>query len=367
MGIVNNNGFVGFCTPISYEGGLLEAIDSYFVSSATYTCARVITASKIQNNTFSVSMETQSQSALKCWIKRISYLTVIIPIVMLVAKGIFRLCYAFKDNESNIVKLNLAVKQLTILKKEDSTLQNTIGKVETILGYRDLAVVECFENHALHDAVTDITHKVRTDEKLKKIWTVFLDAVDKLELVYPNGDSMPLDFSPEKALVNQTELKKTLLDVELLNSGSSRYEQDKKEIADIFVEAFSDVGSLSESLEWIFNGNYVLLSRDHETKQIKGFSAVDKVNTKEKPSWSVNVFARKANAAKLGVGKRLMEYVTCLFGNDIPMRLQVRSNNTPAITLYEQFGFKKIYVKPNCYSLPTIDGNVMVRQKDKGT
>ena len=69
------------------------------------------------------------------------------------------------------------------------------------------------------------------------------------------------------------------------------------------------------------------------------------------------------NYRRLGIGsqliqefeKNLPEYINDIF-------LEVRESNSPAIGLYEKYGFKKISIRKNFYSNPDENAVVMIKK-----
>lgn len=373
---------LNFNTPVCFNNKtdqphpVLEWIDSYFVSSEKYLCGRV---TSIKDRIFEVSIKTQTQRPLTCWIKRLSYLTVIIPIIMLIAKSIFRYVYTF---EIENLKQKKVIRLLNEFKQGDNdslkNVQTQLKKVEQILSYRGLAVNEAFENHALHDCMTDITIQAKNNESSKKTWGVFLEAMDNLKLIYPGGKCVKLDTSPEKLLLAGSELKDQKIVVEMLSPDSLELKKINDEIFEIFNESFANKTSSRDILE-ILNRYYsfsFVVAKDETTQKVLGFSAVQLINGmiqkflgdsviesegSVRPKWLIGSFARKANAAKRGVATQMMKFLTEQVFNKQPSYLQVRTNNDQAIKLYENFGFEKMSVLKDYYSDPNQDAYLMLR------
>lgn len=65
-----------------------------------------------------------------------------------------------------------------------------------------------------------------------------------------------------------------------------------------------------------------------------------------------------------GIAKALIK---AQMQNDMEfITLEVRPSNTPAIKLYESFGFEKVGKRPNFYSNPTEDALLMTKYFSKG-
>lgn len=64
---------------------------------------------------------------------------------------------------------------------------------------------------------------------------------------------------------------------------------------------------------------------------------------------------------RCGYGRKLFEKVCEIAKNDCVslFTLEVRSNNTPAVSLYEALGFKRVGVRKNYYTNPAADAILM--------
>lgn len=57
----------------------------------------------------------------------------------------------------------------------------------------------------------------------------------------------------------------------------------------------------------------------------------------------------KEDCRKLGIGSKMVEFLLKQCSNCSSVSLEVRCSNTPAIKLYEKFGFKKTIIRKNYY------------------
>lgn len=69
---------------------------------------------------------------------------------------------------------------------------------------------------------------------------------------------------------------------------------------------------------------------------------------------------------RLGIGRKMLEKVIDQCGQlDIKdVTLEVRIGNKPAISLYEEFGFKEEGIRPNFYEKPNEDALIMWRRQN---
>jgi ribosomal-protein-alanine N-acetyltransferase len=67
-----------------------------------------------------------------------------------------------------------------------------------------------------------------------------------------------------------------------------------------------------------------------------------------------------------GIASRLLATLLQRVGEDASLTLEVRTSNTPAIALYERFGFRSAGVRPRYYQDNGEDAVIMWRTKDGG-
>ncbi len=102
---------------------------------------------------------------------------------------------------------------------------------------------------------------------------------------------------------------------------------------------------------------YIVLSIDNEIVGYIGY-------------WIKNPYVEITNVAvgkryqRHGYAKQLVAY--CLedgMKNKAPIfTLEVRVSNTPAISLYESFGFKRVSIRKNYYTDPIEDAHLMMKE-----
>jgi ribosomal-protein-alanine N-acetyltransferase len=77
--------------------------------------------------------------------------------------------------------------------------------------------------------------------------------------------------------------------------------------------------------------------------------------------WHLMNIAVDPASRRRGIGKALLEALLQRAGREEPYTLEVRPSNTPAITLYEQFGFRSAGVRPRYYQDTGEDALIMWR------
>ncbi len=132
-------------------------------------------------------------------------------------------------------------------------------------------------------------------------------------------------------------------------------EEDVTGVAEIEKECFASPWSeksLSEELE---NGNAHFLVADING-EIAGYMGTISVFGE----CSVTNVAVKEKHRNKGIASSLLQRAilnSLYFGDDF-ITLEVRKSNTPAISLYEKFGFQKMGERKNFYRLPTEDAYI---------
>lgn len=280
-----------------------------------------------------------------------------ISVIILLAKARHSLKNGPKHRDY-LQSLNGFAKRIKSL--NNSSMENSIDKVKKILKYKNLELPQSFENHLFHDHITSITYLVKNDKKLKKIWAVFLNTIDHLTFTYPSGKQVVLDVKPEKALLEQKKANNHKISFETMDETSANYQQELKEIFNIFNESFSWKVSESFFINDIkTNLKKVLLVRDSKNGEILGYSGLSLNKEAGQKVWCMRSFARKANAAKRGVGNFLMEKLVQEFFSKQSVYLQVRENNEIAIDLYKKYGFKIVKQIDGYYRYPDENAYIM--------
>jgi len=211
--------------------------------------------------------------------------------------------------------------------------------------------------HELHNDITDITlEMLKAENNQKNLWNQFLITANQLDLVCPRSIFVPLDLSQEIALFSNPENRPSITVQEAKDLSEDEYQ----EIAAIYNEAFNfyeefrcfhytskAIKTMTASRDTVF-----LIARDEKTRAILGvveYELPDKAKkTFEKEQYNsedvyggyIANFARKASAARLNIGKILMQNL--LDGparNEEMIHLHVYEKNRAAQNFYKKFGF----------------------------
>lgn len=109
--------------------------------------------------------------------------------------------------------------------------------------------------------------------------------------------------------------------------------------------------------------NIMLLAKDNG--QIVGCASLNRLPRRMKHRGDFAVSVRKSHWNQ-GIGSRLLEQIVQFAKNNHfrQIDLQVRSDNTAAIHLYEKYGFRKIYTYPGFFRMggQDIDFEIMLLQ-----
>jgi len=254
--------------------------------------------------------------------------------------------------------ISLPKNQLNILdevgkKIASPGLINTIDHVKQVLARNTIQFAQCYEHHALHQEVTDITDAIKTKEDLKPIWKVFLNGLKGTPVHYPDGTTIYLDFSQELKRLNGVVQN---LITETLDPKSPSLDQDIDQVYRLEEECFGEKNTFSRrEYKALFSkkDTTTIVVRDQSTKTILGVLFYRVEESPEGPQLHICRVGRKAEAAKLKIGDKLFSH---LFSKNLKayrkIFLEVRKSNGPAIALYRKFGFEKVKCTPSYYSYP---------------
>jgi len=217
-------------------------------------------------------------------------------------------------------------------------------------------------DHAnLHDELTGITKKIKNYPQLQQIWLDFLYSIHNQEFLYPDKKQTTLlDVTPEMSY-----LQNSIASNIQITKTTDFDAKDKEAIWEIANESFGAVElPLKESFELWYTSSSVscLTARDEQNSSILGLLLFANTESEVK----VNIVARKANAAKRGIGFKLME---TLIKDHLPkgkkITLCVRESHTSAQTFYRSFGFEDSHlIDPADEACPWEKDLVMIRNSD---
>ncbi len=126
-------------------------------------------------------------------------------------------------------------------------------------------------------------------------------------------------------------------------------------IAELETECFSEPWSENAIIEAAKYGTLFFAAEDNG--KILGYLGVKPVLGEGFISnVAVTKSARGSGVGSMLVGKMLQRAKKI---NLESVTLEVRVSNTPAIALYEKFGFKTVGIRPRFYSHPTEDAKIM--------
>lgn len=220
-------------------------------------------------------------------------------------------------------------------------------------------------DHAnLHDELMGITHKIKDYPQLKEIWSNFLSSIHDQEFLYPDKKQTTLlDVAPEiNYLQNQVDSNIQITKTTDFDA------KDKEAIWKIANESFGTVELFSKEFfeSWYTSSSVVCLTaRDEQDGSILGLLLFADTKSEVK----VNIVARKANAAKRGIGFKLMD---TLIKDYLPKgkktTLCVRESHTSAQKFYKSFGFEDSHLTDSMEeACPKEQDLVMIRNADQQT
>jgi ribosomal-protein-alanine N-acetyltransferase len=95
-------------------------------------------------------------------------------------------------------------------------------------------------------------------------------------------------------------------------------------------------------------------------RQLQGFLICSRYDQ----AWHVMNIAVDPPARRGGVAEALLESLFERAGSERPYTLEVRTSNTPAIALYERFGFRNVGTRPRYYADTGEDAIIMWRMME---
>lgn len=273
----------------------------------------------------------------------------------------------------NYFEIYIAELGSLVIASNDSIISKSINKIRTLVVGNHFIFTMPADHHMLHDQVTAITLRVRSEENLKIIWGIFLNSIDKRKAQIIGNQDVVLDFTTEIAYLNNPNKNPGRIQVEqwVLSSKAEdqvKNKEDLAEMAAISLEAFGehDAYPLDYITELVQDPNgVVIVARDELTKKIEGYiiakqEIAEDADLQEVIQWHIMHVVRRANTSKRGIANALfMKCLDILKPKKQTIYLEVRESNTAAQELYKKFGFEEYESTPNFYSHPTETGIVM--------
>lgn len=134
------------------------------------------------------------------------------------------------------------------------------------------------------------------------------------------------------------------------------------QIAALERDCFSDPWSETLLEDALFNPQASFIAAEDDEGHILGYAGLHAVLDEG----YIDNIAVTPDARRHGVASALLD-VFCRFGaaHLAFLTLEVRKSNTPAIALYEKFGFQQTGLRPGYYQHPQEDALIMTREFPK--
>lgn len=257
-----------------------------------------------------------------------------------------------------------------IYAKIAQSFRKLIEKIQEIVKGDFLSFNHEYDNHRLHDLVTEVTLKVRNDPKVKASWESFLMSLDKRRVSCTDGQFVSLDFNPELRLLKELQSLPTQnqMRVERLTSQTLNLVHIALQIDAISRESFASTERNIPDLTTLLASakEAVFIAKDTVNEEVLGFAIVRDESQQKELKHHIMSFARKASAAKRGVANMIFKHI---FANHIPPQsptvLEVRKSNEVAVQLYKKFRFEIVKTTPAYYHNPTESAHEMVRKPEE--
>lgn len=102
---------------------------------------------------------------------------------------------------------------------------------------------------------------------------------------------------------------------------------------------------------------------DEDEPRLVGYGGIAMLGPRTDPEFEVHTVGVDPAYQRRGIGRHLMDQLTHAVDEfDAQMFLEVRTDNDPAIALYERFGFEKLAVRKNYYQPSGADAYTMTRK-----
>lgn len=239
---------------------------------------------------------------------------------------------------------------------KDKKVEDKFKGLRNFLTYPLEQFRQTFQNHELHNALTFVADRI-TDYKrpdLKKVWKVFLEHLNHTKVLYPDGQTVELDFTTE---LERLEGKHIIPEMDVLDPESATYDQDLQQLEELQRVCFGRIGTfvkdqLKQELAQPDSG--CVLARREGSQEIIGFGWY----SKKEGIVNINGLGHAPGAARLSIGDRLLTSIIRLQPQGQPIQLLVRVSN-PARNLYANWGFVEKEKIPNYVDEPTEDALLM--------
>ena len=235
--------------------------------------------------------------------------------------------------------------------------RDCMDRVGKAFASSSLHLSRAYDLHRLHGDLTFVTDCVKKDSKAAHAWILHLAKIAGKEVCYPDGYKSTFDASMELARLygNIPPICVEKLGDSSVSVLAQIYALERESFTRDSLLSFPDLKKILLSPQ---TACYV--ARRSGSQEILGVLW----ERREDPHFHICCVARKAGAAGLHIGERLMQV---LLENHLEdsMFLEVDVNNKTAISLYKKMGFRVMGWRPNYYTHPDSDAWIMYRNRDQ--
>ncbi|APT84085.1 alanine acetyltransferase [Corynebacterium aquilae DSM 44791] len=122
-----------------------------------------------------------------------------------------------------------------------------------------------------------------------------------------------------------------------------------------------DPWSAASFLSELASGRNFYLAADIEGTMV-GYAGLSLLGPLEDPEFEIHTIGVDPIYQRMGIGRALMDNLMAVADHHGgPVFLEVRTDNLPAITMYESYGFEKTGIRRNYYQPSGADAFTMVR------
>lgn len=239
---------------------------------------------------------------------------------------------------------------------KDKKIEDKFNGLKNFLTYPLEQFRQTYQNHEFHNALTFVADRI-TDFKrpdLKKVWKVFLEHLNHTKVLYPDGQTVELDFTAE---LDRLEGKLIPFEMDVLDPESATYDNDLQQVEALQRVCFGRVGTfvkdqLKQELAQPDSG--CVVARREGSQEIIGFGWY----RKKDGVVHINGLGHAPGATRLSIGDRLLTGIIRSQQKGQPIQLLVRVSN-PACNLYANWGFVEKEKIPNYVTEPDEDALLM--------
>ncbi len=183
---------------------------------------------------------------------------------------------------------------------KDKKIEDKFKGLKNFLTYPLEKFKQTFQNHEIHNALTFVADRITYAQRpdLKKVWKVFLEHLNHTKVLYPDGQTVELDFTAE---LDRLEGKHIIPEMDVLDPESSTYDEDLQQLEALQRVCFGRVGTFVKDLlkqELAHPDSGCVVARREGSQEIIGFGWY----SKKEGIVNINGLGHAPGATRLSIG-----------------------------------------------------------------